>query len=166
MAHVFLLVEGRELWMDIFLNDLLKKRYFYKRGDGQSGYIQPNPREIKIFDVSLNEQCIPALMNDLTPFANNTTKLRGKAHILSETLRNVAGLHSIYDLPPFPDKKTALKNRILELFRLKKAEVKDEYKPTFDVRKRWVNIIPVGWAEDKKVGSAERPLYPVGGELV
>ena len=60
MAHVFVLVEARDTWMDIFIGDLLKRRYPYTMQNGQVAFMQPNPREVKLFDISVSPSALDA----------------------------------------------------------------------------------------------------------
>lgn len=168
MAHVFVLAEGRELWMDLFLSDLLKRRYPYKMNNGMLGYIQPNPREVKLFDISVPEQCIPSLMSDLASgYANNDTKLRGVAHRISGTIRELAGLHSINTLPPIIELTFWKKVKKLVLMVLGRwEEERIDYQPTHEVRCKWLNIIPMGWKEDHKNPEDTRAMLPYGSELL
>jgi len=99
MAHVFVLVEARELWMDCFLNDLLKRRYSYPTIRGGEGWVQPNPREIKLFDISVPEACVPSLMSDLAPFArerSTQSSKKNKANMLAKTIQSMSGMKPIY----------------------------------------------------------------------
>ncbi len=163
MAHAFVLVEGRKLWLDLFIEDLTERRYAHQMADGTLGAIQPNVREVKLLDISIPEQCLPSLMSDLAPYAKDTSRLRGLANTFANTIRKVTKLHSIYDSYPFEPWHVSLKNYILEFLKLKKKPKLIEYKPTFEVRHKWVNIISVGWSEDKfREIAKERPSYPAG----
>jgi len=167
MAHVFVLAEARECWMNAFIIDLTERRYQFRMANGKLGFIQPNIREVKLFDISVPEQCVPSLMADLSPFAKDTSRLRGLANLFAKLLRKVVRLRDIYDTYHSPKEGyfTKLKNYIFESLKLKEKPKQEEYQPTFEIRKRWVNIIPIGWAEDKFVPDAdERPTYPAGRE--
>lgn len=102
MAHVFVLLEAREVWMQTFLNDLLERRYPYQMTNGNVGLIQPNPREIKLFDISLPKECIPLLMGDLAPFAHKAPRtdspLKDKAGMVAGVIREAGGLKPFNDL--------------------------------------------------------------------
>ena len=54
--------------MDVFLKDLNERTYHYRMNNGMEGWIHANPREVKLFDISIPEQCVPSLLNDLAPF--------------------------------------------------------------------------------------------------
>lgn len=168
MAHVLVFAEGRETWYNLFVNDLTERRYMHKMANGGLAAIQPNVREVHLLDISVPEQCIPSLMADLSPYAKDTSRFRGLANLFANLLRKTFRLHSIYDTYPFCNEPwhIRIKNYVLESFRLKPKPKVLEYKPTFEVRHKWVNIIPVGWFEDKFVKCAkERPTYPAGREI-
>ena len=170
MAHVFILAEGREAWMKLFLKDLGERRYEYKMNNGNSGYVQPNAREIKLFDISIPESSISSLMADLSPFAENTSKQRGKAHLFANLLRESGNLRSIYDIGGIP-RKSRFRRFLdlgLETLHLKEPEKFEEFPRTYALRKRWVNIIPIGWHEDRRSPSDKDgyPHLPHGSELL
>jgi len=170
MAHVLVLVEGRETWMNVFLNDLLKRRYPYTMMNGQMGMIQPNPREVKLFDISIPEESISFLMEDLAPFAGShgeSSVSKTKAKLLADVLGFSAGLNPIglnkktrfYSLPVIGK----VIDRFLRYF--KPAKFKG-FKPSNEVRKQWVNIMPIGWKEDPKDPNSPIVNLPKGGELI
>jgi len=100
MAHVFVFVEGRQVWFDLFLNDLNKRRYEYSRVDGGTGFIQPNAREIHLMDITLPKGSIPQLMSDLSPLAyraiNTESSQKDAAEKLAKGLRVAGGFRAIY----------------------------------------------------------------------
>lgn len=174
MAHVFVFVEGRKVWMDLFLSDLSKRLYHYKLNNGMLGYIMPNAREIKLLDISVPEGCIPQLMGDLHPIALNTSFLRGKARLLSKVLRFLGKLKPVEkELYPLKWKSN---NRILNqikrrlaIFLFKRGiGIWEEipYQTSGQVRHRWINIIPIGYGDDPKHSDSGLPMLPVGGELI
>jgi len=138
MAHLFFFAEARKTWMNIFTGDLTKRRYPYKTVGGYQAYIQPNVREIKFFDVSIPEQCLPKLMEDLSPITKNPSNLKGIGWLFAGFLKRFFKLN--------PINKT--------------------YTPSNQVRKKWLNIVIVGWAKDKYEPWTKIPSLPEGGELI
>lgn len=144
MAHVFVAMEARQVWMDAFLHDLNMRRYQYTCVDGNTRMVQPNMREIRFFDCSLPEECIPLFLSDLAPFAVN----------------DPSALHS--DLKGIVGK---IKNMIIKFVGLKPLNL-DGIKASGQCRHAWVNIIPFGWKEDNKDAITDMGYFPKGGELV
>ena len=131
------------MWFQRFLNDLNARRYPYTQIDGRQAYIMPNAREIHFMDITLPEQCIPYLMEDLSPTVqakvDPPSPLKVKAHYIAKALRF--------------------------LFRLK--PITGTFEPSGQVQNRWLNILPVGWKEDARWTSGGAPIIlPKGGELV
>ena len=176
MAHVFVAIEARELWMDTFLNDLLKRRYPHKLLNGRIGWTQPNPREIRMFDITVPEACIPTLMSDLAPFMQSNPGLRSPkkdfASVVVKVLRIGSGLNSFY-----PEKKTWLVkipkigkwlDRGVRIILKEKPPAK-EYEHSGETRHQWVNVLPIGWTTDEKDPNSKMGYLPKvegGGELV
>ena len=172
MAHVFILAEWRKLWGDLFLNDLLKRRYPYHDMDGKIRMIQPNPREVKLFDITLPEECIPYLMKDLAPFSGNKSNslyspLKNKVGTFTRMLRVAGGLNSFTYVPDSWVVKIPLVgkglNKIVKLF---KTEPALDYKPTYELRKMWTNVVAIGWKKDNFDPKSTLRYLPKGGELV
>lgn len=172
MAHVFVGVEWRKVWGDLFLADLLKRRYPYKDMDGLTRMVQPNPREIKFYNISLPKECIPYLMRDIAPYAGNSpaslySPLKNKAGTIARVARLIGGLKPFKPIPdswvvriPFVGK---FLNKIVKLF---KTEPALDYKASGEVRHQWINVMPIGWKEDNYDPSSDMRYLPKGGELV
>ena len=173
MAHVFVLVEAREHYMDLFIQDMTERRYPSKRLDGQWSGVQPNLREIKLFDISVPEETIPYLMSDLAPYATPEknaldSPMKKLATFLMKGVREFAGLYPIYPEPDTKWKKIPIVGKFLNKVArtFSKWEPKEEYKASGEVRHQWVNVMPVGWKEDQKDPKSTMFWLPTGGELV
>jgi hypothetical protein len=168
MAHVFVVIEGRELWVNLFLEDLLKRRYSYPMMNGMTGYIEPNPREIRLFDITIPEASVPQLMSDLAPFSKNTSLLRGKAYFLRKLVLMFGKLKPVdEELYPFEWKSKIGKKLAMFLFKKGIGIWKEiPYKSTYEVRHKWLNIIPIGYGEDHKEPNTGLVCSPKGGELI
>lgn len=141
MAHVLCLVEARREWMDLFISDLTRRSYPYTAVNGQQLSMQVNPREVKLLDISIPEECIHYLMEDLAPCVDTLSTAKKKGWILSKLIRRLTGLKPL----------------------------NHKVKPSQQIRKQWVNVLPIGWREDKVDPRKERPFLPLkngGGELV
>lgn len=134
MAHTLIVVEGRKMWMDAFIDDLTERRYHWvtKATDKKTGKkkplvieTMPNVREVKLLDISLPESAIPYLLDDLAPFWNesDTEKsfLKSKAVWIANLFRLFAGLRRINYDPT----------------------------PSGEVRNKFINVVPIGWREDR-----------------
>lgn len=122
MAHVPILAEGRSTWLELMLWDFRHRSYPYITKKGQAMYCQLNPREIRLYDFSLPEDCIPMLLDDLAPYADSKSFLQGRANLLAKGLRIAGGLND-FKYKPVPSRQ---------------------------IRKQWVNVIPIGWKRDKE----------------
>jgi len=208
MVHLFVFAEGREPYMSNFIGDLKKRSYSYNRTDGGMGWLQCNPREIKLLDISVPKEALPTLLSDLSPFAyrakNTVSDQKDKAALLAKTLRLAGNMKAIY--PEFDEpvkwkeiptifsslsfiKKIArvpLIGRILKHWKekeVRKAKFigryldllarffrpdvpEEEYKSSGEVRKMWVNVMPIGYKEDWYNPDALWSGLPKGGEMI
>jgi len=173
MGHVFVLVEARQRHMDNFLNDLGERRYIYKTINGSLMWCQPNPRELKLFDMTVPEQCVPALLSDLAPFISSNPGLRSPkkdfVNQVAKVLRIAIGLKPIYYEPETILVKVPMIGKFLDkvarIFMKPKPPIK-EYEPSGAIRHQWINIIPLGIADDEHDVKTTMPFIPEGGELV
>lgn len=174
MAHVFAFVEGRKTWFDLFLNDLNKRRYEYSCIDGNRRFIQPNAREIHLMNISVPKDAVPQLLSDLSPFAyravNTVSEQKDAAAKLAKALRVMGGFRAIYpefDKPtkwvkvPFVGKYL---DKVARFFREDKPF--EEYKPSGELRHKWINVIPIGIKDDWCHPESEVKGLPKGGELI
>lgn len=121
MAHVFVLAEARPLWMNLMLHDLEHRWYPHRTKQGSTSVCQCNPREVKLFNFSLPEDCIPMLLDDLAPYTDDKSFMQGRAALAAKSLRALMGLKPI------------------------------RYNPisSCQIHKTFVNILPIGWKIDK-----------------
>ena len=141
MAHVRCLVSARKAWMDLFISDLTRRTYPYTCVNGQKSSMQVNVRDWKLLDISLPEECIPYLMADLSPCLDTLSPDKKKGYFLAKLIRIVTGMKPL----------------------------NHKVKPSGQIRHHFVNILPVGWSEDKVDPLCERPFLPLkngGGELI
>jgi len=165
MAHVLCLAEARKIWKDAFLQDLSERRYPYEQMTGELGLIQPQVRELMILDVVVPETSISFLMADLSPFIDLNSPSKRKAWLAGTLIRSIAGLKPIYSIPRTKYSKIKYIGPLINLIYVfwKKIEP-EKYKPTEAVRANWVNIMPLGWFEDKKDPNSTNTRLPKGGE--
>ncbi len=172
MAHAIIGLEGRELWLDIFLADLLKRRYPYHDMDGLTRMIQPNPREIKFFDISLPKECIPFLMKDIAPYVANSSNslyspLKNKVGVVARVARLIGGLKPFQPIPDSWVVKIPVVGKFLnKIVMLFKTEPVLDYETSGELRHQWVNVMPIGWKEDNYDPTSTMRYLPKGGELV
>jgi len=171
MAHVFVLVEARKLWMDIFLGDLTKRRYPYPMMNGKMGLMQPNIREVKLLDISVPEASMPYLLSDLSPFIDSSSASKKHAALMGKMLRILGRLKPIYPTLRTKYYRVRVIGKALDfIIRLFRPIKHKRYRPSGDIRNKWVNVMVLGWREDPKdprpQTKAAWPFIPKGGELV
>ena len=122
MVHVFVFVEGRKTWFDLFLSDLNKRRYEYRTINGGTSFIQPNSREIHLMDISIPKDAVPQLLSDLAPFAyrmdDTVSDQKDKAEMLAKGIRVAGGFKPIYpefDKPVFVKDIIVIEPNVLKL---------------------------------------------------
>ena len=62
--EIWLLAETRQIWFDKFVSDLENRRYGYVK-DGKAANASPIVKEIKLFDISIPDETMPRLLDDL-----------------------------------------------------------------------------------------------------
>jgi len=120
MAHLFVIVEGREVWMKKFLSDLTNRRYPMKTKRGIV-HFEPNVREVKLLDISVPEDSLPYLLRDLAPFIDSNSPIKRKVKWLARLLRLLFGVKPVVGC----------------------------YEPSEEVRGDWINKVVIGWKKDK-----------------
>lgn len=142
MAHVFVGVEARKIWMDRFRTDLERRRYPYESIKGGTSFVQPNVREVKLFDITLPEDCMPYLMQDLQPVMLPAS---GKKKLILKIVR--------------------LFTRLIGRFTGFRT-VTGDFEPSGQVQAHWINKIVLGWMKDDFEPHTKRNMLPKGGELI
>lgn len=167
MAHILVLCEARKVWKDAFIQDLTERRYPYEMMDGGLGSIQPQVREVQLLDIVVPETSIPYVMADLSPFVDLNSPSKRMAWLAGKLIRTIGRLKPIYSIPRTKYSKIKFIGPLINYIYVfwKKIEP-EKYKPTEEVRARWVNIMPLGWFADKKDPNSTNRLLPKGGEWI
>ncbi len=149
IAHVITAVEGPKIWYELFLYDLENRQYTYKGTHNQVGIIGPMVREIRLLDITVPEQNLKELLADLAPYVNISSSKQKKSAGFVKTIIWLGGkLSSLFkgvDLKPIPD-----------------------VKPSKNLRRRALNIMPFFWFEDgvEPEPGLILPQKDGGGELL
>ena len=136
------------MWYELFLQDLEAQQYTYKATHNQIGIIGPMLREIHLLDITVPEQNLKDLLADLAPYTTANSKQKTSAVLVKKAIwlaGTVSALFKGSKLKPIPDAK-----------------------PSDNVRKKALNIMPLFWFEDgvvKKLGLV-LPQKDGGGELL
>ncbi len=136
------------MWYELFLQDLESQQYTYKATHNQIGIIGPMLREIHLLDITVPEQNLKDLLADLAPYTTATSKQKTSAVLVKKTMWLVGCVSALFKgskLKPIPD-----------------AE------PSYNVRKKALNIMPLFWFEDgvEKNPGLILPKKGDGGELL
>ncbi len=148
IAHTIVAVEGPQPWYDLFLYDLEKQQYTYRATHNQVGIIGPMIREIHLLDITVPEQNLGDLLSDLAPYTNASSKQKASAILIKKAIWLGGKVSSFFKgtkLKPIPDAK-----------------------PSGNIRKKALNIMPLFWFEDRVVENPGLilPLKGKKGELL
>lgn len=136
------------MWYETFLQDLESQQYTYKATHNQIGIIGPMIREIHLLDITVPEQNLKDLLADLAPYTTATSKQKTSAVLVKKAIWLVGLVSTI--------------------FKGSKLKQIPDVKPSHNVRKKALNIMPLVWFEDGVVKNPGLilPAKDGGGELL
>ncbi|HUU77487.1 MAG TPA: hypothetical protein VMX55_04025 [candidate division Zixibacteria bacterium] len=106
MAHVFVMMEGQRKYLTEFENYLMSKEYMSQLPNQPGMKLQPNVREVKLYDISVFESNLGQLYEDLAPFNSIDHGIKGHLQRILKFGRKIIGLKD----PPSSMSKRQVKN--------------------------------------------------------
>ena len=136
------------MWYELFLQDLEAQQYTYKATHNQIGIIGPMLREIHLLDITVPEQNLNELLSDLAPYTTASSKQKTSAVLVKKAIW--------------------LAGTVSSLFKGSKLKSIPDAKPSGNVRKKALNVMPLFWFEDGicRDGGLILPQKEDGGELL
>ena len=92
MVHYFVMMEGQRKYQEEFVSWLTSRQHVTQLPNMPGLAVQPNIREVRLYDISVFESCIGQLLQDLAPFNSGDDGLKGWLKKLSGVGRKMFGL--------------------------------------------------------------------------
>ena len=95
IVHCFVLMESQRKYLDDYTTWLLDRKY-PTTFPNQSGLImQPNVREVRLYDISIPEGSFNFLLSDLSPYNQGAGNIKGKLQFGTKLMQKALGLSPV-----------------------------------------------------------------------